>query len=82
MFIHHGTISEEGEAGVGDPEEAGEAREGDGGRGAGGGGVGEREPPEPGPEDGEGGADHLGAGEEQEALQGARQQDGRDPRGH
>ena len=53
-----GKISEEGEAGVGDPEEAGEAREGDGGRGAGGGGVGEREPPQPGPEDGEGGADH------------------------
>ena len=44
--------------------------------------MGEREPPEPGPKDGEGGADHLGAGEEQEALQGARQQDGRDPRGH
>ena len=40
------------------------------------------EPEEPGREDEQGGADNVGEGAEQEAVQGARAQDGRDARGH
>ena len=75
-------ISEEGESGVGDSEEAGEALQGDGGRGEGHEGVGVREPEEPGREDEQGGAHNVGEGAEQEAVQRARAQDGRDARGH
>ena len=82
MFNSSFSISEEGESGVGDSEEAGEALQGDGGRGEGHEGVGVREPEEPGREDEQGGADHVGEGAQQEAVQRARAQDGGDARGH
>ena len=82
VFLIFNTISEEGESGVGDSEEAGEALQGDGGRGEGHEGVGVWEPEEPGREDEQGGAHNVGEGAEQEAVQRARAQDGRDARGH
>ena len=75
-------ISEEGESGFGDSEEAAEARHGDGGRGERHEGMGVREPEKPGRENEQGGADYIGEGAEQEAVQGARRQNGGDARGH